>query len=358
MALIAELTHRCPMRCPYCSNPIELQRARQELGTDQWLRVISQAADAGCMQIHFTGGEPLVRRDLETLVAAAAECSLYSNLITSGIGLDRTRLPALVSSGLEHVQVSFQHSERDLAEHLGGYRDALSKKMAAANLVREYGLPLTINFVVHRQNIRHASDMIALAISLDAQRIEIANVQFYGWALRNRSALIPTRDELKELDEIVSSARIRLRGEITIDYVAPDYYAERPKACMDGWGRRTLVISPSGYVLPCHAAHSIAGMHFENVRDGATIAEIWKSSQSFNQYRGTEWMLEPCRSCDHRERDWGGCRCQAFALTGDAAKTDPACALSAHHARLNQIGEKDASSQTAAFVYRQFSGMR
>ncbi|HEY2010935.1 MAG TPA: pyrroloquinoline quinone biosynthesis protein PqqE [Rhizomicrobium sp.] len=350
LAILAELTHRCPLQCPYCSNPLELERANREMTTQEWCRAIREAAALGCMQIHFSGGEPTVRPDLETLVAEAAAAGLYTNLITSGVLCDRARLERLAAAGLEHVQLSFQDSTAEIGDRIGGYAGGHEKKLAFAKMVKEAGLPLTANFVVHRQNLHHLDDMIAMAADIGARRVEIANVQYYGWALKNRAALMPTREQLNAMVEKVEVARTRFAGILTIDFVVPDYYARRPKSCMGGWGRRFLNISPSGKVLPCHAAESITGLNFDNVRQ-RPLAEIWQHSDAFRVFRGTDWMPEPCRSCDRKEIDWGGCRCQAFAITGDAARTDPACALSEDHERLVSLAVADAGGETA-FIYR------
>lgn len=353
MALLAELTHRCPLQCPYCSNPLELERVAQEMRTDEWLRAIREAADLGCMQIHFSGGEPTVRLDLETLVAGATEVGLYTNLITSGVLLDEARMKRLVEAGLEHVQLSFQDSEAAGGDRIGHYTGGHEKKLEAAKLVRAAGLPLTANFVVHRQNADHLEAMLDLAVAIGAHRAEIANVQYYGWAILNRAQLMPSRAQLEAMVATVEAARERLRGVLVIDFVVPDYYASRPKSCMGGWGRRFLNISPSGKVLPCHAAETIAGLEFDNVRQ-RSLGEIWRDSSAFNRFRGTGWMPEPCRSCDRREIDWGGCRCQAFALLGDAAQTDPACGLSQHHAHMVEIAAEDSAAEAAEFVYRRY----
>ena len=350
-ALLAELTHRCPLQCPYCSNPLELERAGNELTTDEWRRVIAEAAEMGVLQIHFSGGEPTARRDLTKLVKHATEVGLYSNLITAGVLLDAARLEALVGAGLEHVQLSFQDSEAASADRIGGYRGGHAKKLEVAKLVRAAGLPLTLNLVVHRQNLPHLDDLLDMAVALDAQRVEIAHVQYYGWALKNRAALMPSRAQLDEATETVEAARRRLKGVLVIDYVVPDYYARRPKSCMGGWGRQFLNVSPSGKVLPCHAAETIVGFTFDSVR-ARSLADIWRNSEAFNRFRGTDWMPPLCRSCERREIDWGGCRCQAFALTGDAAATDPACALSPDHAALVDLAEVESGSAPPDFVYR------
>ena len=357
LALLAELTHRCPLQCPYCSNPLELERANKEMSTVEWQRAIREAAALGCMQIHFSGGEPTVRSDLEELIAEATVAGLYTNLITSGVLCDRTRLERMAKAGLEHVQLSFQDSTAEIGDRIGGYAGGHVKKRAFAAMVTETGLPLTANFVVHRQNLHHLEAMLDMATAIGARRVEIANVQYYGWALKNRAALMPSREQLEAMVRQVEAARTRLEGMLTIDFVVPDYYARRPKPCMGGWGRRFLNISPSGKVLPCHAAESITGLSFDNVRQ-RPLAEIWRNSEAFRAFRGTDWMPEPCRSCDRKELDWGGCRCQAFALTGDAARTDPACALSEDHDRLVCIATGEAQAGASDFTYRNYRTSR
>ena len=352
LALLAELTHRCPLRCPYCSNPLELVRAGTELDTASWRRVFGEAAALGVLQVHFSGGEPLVRRDLVELVAEATKAGLYVNLITSGIRLDGERLARLVEAGLEHIQVSLQDSDPSSGDRIAGLAGAQQTKRRVASLVQDAGLPLTVNAVVHRQNLHHLEDIIDLAVMLGADRLEVAHVQYYGWALANRAALLPSREQLDKATATVEAARARLAGRLVIDYVPPDYHAHRPKACMGGWGRRFLNITPSGKVLPCHAAETLPGLDFPTVRE-ASLAEIWHHSDAFAQFRGTAWMAEPCRSCERREIDWGGCRCQAFALTGDPARTDPVCGLSPDHA-LVEAAWLEAGEVAPDFVYRQF----
>lgn len=330
LALLAELTHRCPLGCAYCSNPIRLERAGAELGTASWCRVLDETAALGVLQVHFSGGEPLVRRDLTEIVGHAAEAGLYSNLITSGIGFDRARIAALRSAGLEHVQLSVQDTDDAAGDRIAHRPGAQAEKRRVAAEVRAAGLPLTLNAVVHRQNLSRLDAIIAFAVDVGADRLEIAHVQYYGWALRNRAALLPTREQLTAATKTVAAARDRLAGVLVVDYVVPDYFANRPKACMAGWGRRFLNVTPSGKVLPCHAAESIPGLAFPTVME-ASLEDTWYRSAAFARFRGTAWMPEPCRSCGEREIDWGGCRCQAFALTGSAARTDPACALSPDH---------------------------
>jgi len=356
MAVLAELTHRCPLQCPYCSNPLQLEKATNELTTDEWKRVMSELAALGVLQIHFSGGEPTVRKDLVELIRHATEVGLYSNLITSAVMLSPERLKGFAEAGLSHVQISFQGAESGIADRVGGYRNGHAKKLEAARWVREAGLPLTVNAVMHRQNLHQLPDIIEMAVELDADRLEVANVQYYGWALRNREALMPTLQQLETTTRVVEEARERLKGVLVIDYVIPDYYAARPKTCMGGWGRQFFNISPTGKVLPCHAAESITGMSFDSVRGNASIEWIWNNSEAFNRYRGTGWMPEPCRSCVHKEEDFGGCRCQAFALTGDASNTDPACAFSPLHERIFSLATAESSAEQDRFIYRNFSG--
>ncbi|MGD0570562.1 MAG: pyrroloquinoline quinone biosynthesis protein PqqE [Candidatus Sulfotelmatobacter sp.] len=330
LALIAEITHRCPLHCVYCSNPLELAAANSELSTQGWTDVFQQAGKLGMLHAHFTGGEPLARPDLTELVAAARTAGLYTNLITSGIGLSETRLQALVEAGLDHIQLSFQDSREDAANWIAGAK-AHAHKIELSRLIRQHKIAFTVNLVIHRQNIDHLEEMIAFIEQLAPDRMEIAHTQYYGWALKNRTALLPTRAQLDKAVEAVSAAEKRLAGRIRIDFVVPDYYARFPKACMGGWGRRLMLINPAGKVLPCHAAEVIPGLAFENVRE-QTLEFIWRESASFQRFRGEEWMPEPCRSCDQRAEDFGGCRCQALLLTGDATATDPACSLApAHH---------------------------
>ena len=351
LAVLAELTHRCPLQCPYCSNPLALEAASAELTTAEWKGVIAEVAELGALQIHFSGGEPTARRDLEELVAAASESGLYTNLITAGVLLSRERLADLAKAGLDHVQLSFQDSEAAGCDRIGGHKGGFDKKLDCARWTVELGLPLTLNMVVHRQNLAHLPQMLALAEELQARRVEIAHVQYYGWAYLNRAALMPTRQQLETATAVVEAARERLKGVLVIDYVVPDYYARRPKSCMGGWGRQFLNISPAGKVLPCHAAESITTLTFDRVGD-KSLREIWLHSPAFEAYRGTAWMPEPCRSCERREIDWGGCRCQAFALTGEAATVDPACALSPMHEAMQDLATAESARAEREFTYR------
>ena len=347
LALIAELTHRCPLRCVYCSNPLQLQSTAAELDTETWLRVFQEAADLGMLQVDLTGGEPLARSDLEQLVAGARQAKLYVNLITSGIGLNEARLDCLVRVGLDHLQLSFQDVNEREADEIAGAR-VHARKLALAPQVRSRNIALTVNMVVHRRNLDRLEEMIALAEELGAQRLEIANVQYYGWALANRDALLPTRAQLDRSIATIKAAQERLRGQMRIDFVVPDYYATFPKACMGGWGRKMMLIDPSGRALPCHAAGVIPDLHFDNVRE-RSLGWIWRDSEAFQKFRGEEWMPEPCRSCDRRAQDFGGCRCQALLIAGDAALTDPVCSLApSRHLIDAQVTRLNAQIEHAA----------
>jgi PqqA peptide cyclase len=344
LALIAEVTHRCPLHCVYCSNPLELAATQSELTTAQWISVFQQAGQLGMLHAHFTGGEPLARPDLTALIATARNSGLYTNLITSGIGLGEQRLQALVTAGLDHIQISFQDSREAAANWIAGAKTH-AHKIELSRLIRQHKIAFTVNLVVHRQNLDHLEEMIAFIEQMNPERIEIAHTQYYGWALINRSVLMPTRVQLANAVEIVAKAQERLSGRIRIDSVVPDYYAKFPKACMGGWGQRLMLINPAGKVLLCHAAEVIPGLEFENARD-QTLAWIWHESSSFQRFRGEEWMPQPCRSCDRRAEDFGGCRCQALLLTGDPTATDPACSLApAHH--LVEAAVLEANSGTA-----------
>ena len=351
-ALLAEITYRCPLHCPYCSNPTQA-RNDQELTTNEWTRVIREAAALGVLQIGFSGGEPLARPDLPDLVRAAREAKLYTNLITSAIGLDDDRLRALRDAGLDSVQLSFQSDNADLADEIAGAR-AHQRKLDAAAKIRAARIPLSLNFVIHRRNIDRLLQMIELAESLRAERVELANVQFYGWAFVNRAALLPTREQVVRAREIATAAKARLAGKIDIFYVLPDYYENRPKPCLSGWGQRYLTVNPIGEVLPCPTASlAIPDLRFENVRERA-LDWIWRESESFNRFRGTEWMPEPCQSCPQREIDFGGCRCQAALLTGNAANTDPVCEFSPNRGEVDAVlGDLNSSTyQPPGWTYR------
>jgi pyrroloquinoline quinone biosynthesis protein E len=353
LALLAELTHRCPLACPYCSNPVNLERASAELSEEDWRRVLAEAAALGVLQVHFSGGEPMVRRELLALVGAANGLGLYSNLITSGTLGGQREVEALAMAGLKHVQLSFQDVVPDNADRIAGLAGAHARKTRFAAAVRAAGLPLTLNMVVHRQNLERVQEMIETARTLGARRVEIAHVQYYAWALTNRAALLPSRRQLDEATHAVETARERLKGVLTIDYVVPDYHGRQPKSCMSGWGRQFLNVTPSGTAVPCHAAETLPGLAFPSVRT-SSLSDIWYRSEAFNRFRGTDWMAEPCRSCERREIDWGGCRCQALLLAGDASRADPVCALSPDHG-LVEAALQEAERGPPAFVYRRFS---
>ena len=327
--LIAELTYKCPLRCVYCSNPVDFARHDQELDTADWLRVLREAEALGVVQVNLTGGEPLVRSDLEAIVEEARALDLYANLITSGIPLTRQRLARLRELGLDNVQVSIQDVEAPASERIAGLK-SFDRKLEAMRWVKELGFPLTLNVVLHRENLDRIDEVVALAETLAADRLELANTQYLGWALLNRPALLPERAQLERARATAARAKERLKGRMEVLFVLPDYYSDFPKACMDGWGRRFILVSPDGLALPCHVAHTLPDVAFDNVR-ARPLAEIWRESPAFNKYRGEEWMPEPCRSCDRRAIDYGGCRCQAYHLTGDAAATDPACSLAPDH---------------------------
>jgi pyrroloquinoline quinone biosynthesis protein E len=351
LGMLAELTHRCPLQCPYCSNPIQLHKAAEELTTEEWLRVFEEAAALGVLQVHLSGGEPTLRPDLEQFVARLAHHRIYSNLITAGVTLARDRIFALADHGLDHIQLSVQSVHEPMAEKIGHYKGALAKKRDVAAWVREAGLPLTINAPIHRHNIEETAEFIQFALAVGAERLEVANTQYYGWAAVNRAALMPSYESVIRQAGIVTEARARLKGVLNIDYVTPDYYARYPKPCMGGWAKDALNVTPSGRVLPCHAAESITQLTFETVR-AMPLERIWYESESFNAFRGTDWMQEPCQSCERKLVDFGGCRCQAFALTGDARATDPACILSPHHTSMKDTADALSAREAPEFVYR------
>jgi pyrroloquinoline quinone biosynthesis protein E len=335
LALIAELTHRCPLHCVYCSNPLELQSRTNELSTEVWSRVFQQAAEAGVLQADFTGGEPLARIDIIELVRAARSAGLYVNLITSGLPLDEAKLAALVEAGLDHIQLSFQGAREDIANEISGTKTH-RQKLRVLEWLNAHHVAVTLNFVIHRRNIDQLKEMLALAESSCATRIEFANVQYYGWAFANRENLLPTREQLNHSVEFLKREQERLQGKIRIEFVVPDYYAKYPKPCMGGWGRKMMLITPTGDALPCHAAHVIPGLSFENVKE-RSLREIWEHSAAFQKFRGENWMQEPCKICERRGQDFGGCRCQALLLSGDAAATDPVCSLAPLRPKVDAI---------------------
>ncbi|MGD1808239.1 pyrroloquinoline quinone biosynthesis protein PqqE [Dapis sp. BLCC M126] len=328
LTLIAELTYRCPLRCPYCSNPVnygEINRD-QELSTEYWLEAIHQAAKLGILQLGFTGGEPLLRKDLEMMVETAASRGIYTSLITAGTILTPERAAKLKDCGLDHVQISIQDSQAEQSNYIAGVA-SFEQKLAAARLVKKLGFPLTINVVLHRHNLDRIEEILELCKVLQADRVELANTQYYGWALYNRSSLLPTAAQLEQAQKATALAVEKRYFPMGIVYVLPDYYAKYPKPCMDGWGQQTIVISPAGDILPCQVATSIPELKFANIRD-RNLEWIWFESEAFNRFRGTDWMDEPCRSCSRKNVDFGGCRCQAFLLTGKSSATDPTCHLS------------------------------
>ena len=350
LGLLAELTHRCPLQCPYCSNPIHLMKAADELSTAAWLSAFAQAADLGVLQVHLSGGEPALRQDLEEFVSALAARGVYTNLITAGVTLTQERIKRLADVGLDHIQLSLQALDPDTSDKIANYKQSLEKKLATARFVREAGLPLTVNAPTHRHNIGQTAALIELAVELGADRLEIAHVQYYGWAAKNRAALLPSYDLVLEEASIVGEAKERLKGVLNIDYVTPDYYAQFPKPCMGGWAKDVITIKPEGKVLPCHAAENLP-LPFDNIKE-TPLAAIWYDSVAFNRFRGYEWMKEPCRSCPRKEVDFGGCRCQAFALTGDATAADPACSLSPEHHLMAEVADAASAAEPPPFIYR------
>jgi pyrroloquinoline quinone biosynthesis protein E len=326
LALIAELTHRCPLHCVYCSNPRELESRARELPTETWSRLFREAAEAGVLHVDLTGGEPLVRTDIVGLVESARSAGLYVNLITSGVPLDESKLDALVAAGLDHFQLSFQAADEVLAAAISNTRSH-AQKLRVLEWLKSRRVALTLNFVLHRHNLEQLPQMLALAESSSATRVEFAHAQYYGWAFANRERLLPTRAQLDDSLAFFRLEQQRLAGKIRVEYVVPDYYARYPKPCMGGWGRKLILVTPSGEALPCHAAKVIPGLKFENVNE-QSLGEIWRKSPSFERFRGQSWMQEPCRSCDRRDQDFAGCRCQAMLLAGDPAATDPVCSLS------------------------------
>ena len=345
LSIICELTHRCPLRCVYCSNPLELAARAREMTTAEWASVMEQAAELGVLHAHFTGGEPLARADLNAIVAAARGSGLYTNLITSGIGMTEARLDSLLEAGLDHVQLSFQGRDELQADEIAGTR-AHAYKLKVAEWIRSRRVAFTVNLVVHRRNLDELEELIDFCASLGPQRLEIANVQYYGWALENRAALMPTRTQMERSVEIVEAAKKSLANKLKIDFVLPDYYASQPKACMGGWASQTLIIDPAGKALPCHAAGVLPGLTFDSVRE-KPLRWIWTDSPAMNKFRGDEWMAEPCRSCERKTIDFGGCRCQAYLLTGDAGNADPVCALSPHHQIVTSIAAAESTPTCA-----------
>lgn len=353
LALVCELTHRCPLHCVYCSNPRELAARRAELSTETWISVFKQATELGVLQADFTGGEPLARTDIVDLVHGARTTGLYVSLITSGLPLDEAKLDSLLAAGLDHFQLSFQGSTESVAEEISGTKTH-AQKLRVLEWLKSRRVAVTLNFVLHRRNLHQVDEMLAIAESSSAARIEFANVQYYGWGFANRELLLPTRAQLDQFLLDIKAAEERLRGKIRVEYVVPDYYAKYPKPCMGGWGRKVMLITPGGEALPCHAAAVIPGLRFQNVRE-KPLREIWESSEAFQKFRGESWMQEPCKSCDRRTQDFGGCRCQAILIAGDASATDPVCSLSPARTKVDAIlaeAQKTQSMPNIEFLYR------
>ncbi|NVK41395.1 MAG: pyrroloquinoline quinone biosynthesis protein PqqE [Oceanospirillaceae bacterium] len=351
--LLAELTYKCPLQCPYCSNPLDFAGQGEELGTEDWIRVLQQGRELGAAQLGFSGGEPLTRPDLVELIREARALGYYSNLITSGLGLNERKLEAFREAGLDHIQVSFQASDEEVNNMLAGSQKAFAQKLRMAREVKAQGYPMVLNFVTHRHNIDRIDRIIELCIELGADYVELATCQYYGWALENRAQLMPSRAQLERAERITNEYRAKLAAEgnpMRLIFVTPDYYEERPKACMNGWGQIFLTITPDGTALPCHSARQLP-IEFPNVKQ-RSLGDIWYRSFGFNHFRGDDWMKEPCRSCDEKEKDFGGCRCQAYLLTGDAANADPVCSKSAHHDQILAAREEAEQPSAAPFTYR------
>jgi pyrroloquinoline quinone biosynthesis protein E len=344
--LLAELTYKCPLQCPYCSNPLDYVAHSQEISTEDWKRVLNQARKMGAVQLGLSGGEPLTRQDLEDIVRHARDLGYYSNLITSGYGLTEERIIALKSAGLDHIQISIQASSADLSDHLAGTKSFAHKKQVA-HLVKKHGYPMVLCVVLHRQNIHQMADILAMAEELGADYLELANTQYYGWAHINRDALLPTQEQFAQAEAIAQAFKEKVAGKMKIYYVVPDFYEGRPKACMNGWGTTFLTIAPDGVALPCHSARELPGLDCPNVKD-FSIEEIWKDSKAFNFFRGFEWMQEPCRSCDEKVKDFGGCRCQAYLLTQDMYATDPVCSKSSQRHLIEQAIDSARDSALSA----------
>ena len=345
--LLAELTYRCPLQCPYCSNPVEIAKYADELSTEDWFRVMRQARKMGATQLGFSGGEPLVRRDLEELIAEARKLGFYTNLITSGVGMDEARVQAFKEAGLDHIQISFQASDEELNNYLGGTK-SFRHKTAMARVVKQHEYPMVLNIVLHRKNVDQIRDILDMTVALNADYVELASTQYYGWSRVNLEQLLPTKEQLRRAEAVAREYQEKMRDKMKIIYVIPDYFENRPKACMNGWGAIFLTIAPDGSALPCHAAAQLPGLEFPNVRDHS-VEWIWDESPAFNRFRGFEWMKEPCKSCPEKEKDFGGCRCQAYMLTGDPENADPVCDKSPHHQQLHQeVARIGALPPTAA----------
>ena len=336
--LLAELTYRCPLQCPYCSNPVEMAKYKNELSTDDWIRVMQQGRKMGATQLGFSGGEPLVRRDLEDLITEARRLGYYTNLITSGVGMDESRILAFKEAGLDHIQISFQASNEELNNYIGKSK-SFQHKYEMARLVKKYEYPMVLNIVLHRKNIEQIRDILDMTVDLGADYVELASTQYYGWSRVNIDQLLPTKEQLKKAELVAREYQEKMKDKMKVIYVIPDYFENRPKKCMNGWGNIFLTIAPDGSALPCHAAGQLPGLEFPNVVDH-DLEWIWDESPDFNKFRGTSWMKEPCKSCDEKHKDLGGCRCQAYMLTGDATNADPVCDKSEFHTKLHDDVER------------------
>jgi len=353
--LLAELTYRCPLQCPYCSNPVEIAKYKDELSTEDWFRVMQQGRKMGATQLGFSGGEPLVRTDLEDLIKEARRLGYYTNLITSGVGMDEDRVAAFKEAGLDHIQISFQASNEELNNYLGGTK-TFQHKLEMARVVKKFEYPMVLNIVLHRKNVDQIKDILDMTVDLNADYVELASTQYYGWSRVNVDQLLPTKTQLKNAEAVAMEYQEKMKDKMKIIYVIPDYFENRPKKCMNGWGNIFLTIAPDGSALPCHAAGQLPGLEFPNVRDHS-VEWIWDESPDFNKFRGTSWMKEPCLSCDEKEKDLGGCRCQAYMLTGDATNADPVCDKSPHHKQLHddveridkQAGDKEFEAKPLVF---------
>ena len=360
--LLAELTYRCPLQCPYCSNPVDIARYTEELSTADWFKVLQQARGMGATQLGFSGGEPLVRKDLEDLIAEARRLGYYTNLITSGVGMDENRVQAFKEAGLDHIQISFQASNEELNNYIAGTR-SFAHKTAMARSVKKHGYPMVLNIVLHRHNIDQIRDILDMTVDLQADYVELASTQYYGWSRINVDQLLPTREQLQNAEAVAREYQEKMKGKMKVIYVIPDYFENRPKACMNGWGAVFLTIAPDGSALPCHAAAQLPGLDFPNVRDH-DIEWIWNDSPAFNAFRGFDWMKEPCRSCPEKEKDFGGCRCQAYMMTGDPCNADPVCDKSPYHRQLQDDVERigrlatDKSRQEKPLIFRNMKNSR
>ena len=340
--LLAELTYACPLQCPYCSNPIDYAQHSNELSTDDWLRVFTEARAMGAVQLGLSGGEPLIRKDLPELIRHARGLGYYINLITSGYGLSEEKIVALKEAGLDHIQISIQAPEASLNNYLAG-NESFEEKKRVARLIKKPGYPMVLCVVIHRENIHLMQEILEMAEELGADYLELANTQYYGWAHINRDQLLPNREQFEQAEAIAQAYKEKVKGRMKIYYVVPDLYEDRPKACMNGWGTTFLTVAPDGMALPCHEARILPGLNCPNVKD-MSIRDIWEKSDAFNRFRNFEWMQEPCKTCPEKTKDFGGCRCQAFLMTGDMNATDPVCSLSPKRSVVTEAIEEAATA--------------